>query len=312
MSHAPLAVSSLPDATLVTRPGGVRSVPGVAQSQACFIVVRGARPGQRFVLAAGQMRLGRDSTADILVEDTRVSRRHALIDVLGDEVRLTDTGSTNGTAINGQALVAGQIRLLRAQDLIEVGDTQLKFVPRGDPESHYVGALEDRAQRDTLTGLFNKGYVLDAMALHFARARKLGQPCSLMVVDLDHFKQVNDRLGHDVGDEVLRSTAQTLVRTVADTAAVLGRFGGEEFLVLLDGLDLAAALRQAQAVCQTMAQQAIETQSGPLRVTVSVGVAQIDGTMNDAPAWFRSADQALYQAKGAGRNQVKAAQVRQA
>lgn len=217
--------------------GSIGSLPDLVGTSeelfACLIVVQGARPGQRFLLDLPSMSLGRASMADLIMDDPGVSRRHAVLKVEGDTVHWVDGGSTNGTSINGVKLEGGAVVALQAQDRIRIGSTELKFLPRGDPEVYYTGALELRAQRDALTGIYNKGFILEALDAQFERARANGESLSLLIVDLDRFKQVNDTLGHDVGDHVLVSFATLLTDTIQRVGAVVGRFGGEEFIALL-------------------------------------------------------------------------------
>jgi len=155
---------------------------------------------------------------------------------------------------------------------------------------------------DALTGVFNRRYgmnTLDAMLLH-----RSGQPLSVSMIDLDHFKNINDQYGHPVGDEVLRSVAQSILSTLPSDA-VLARVGGEEFLMLLPGRhseESALLLSQAR---QNVAQQTIWTLEGPLKVSMSIGERFISADEQAPTAQVLSdADFALYAAKQRGRNAV--------
>lgn len=291
--------------------GSLGLPPGDEQAQrevdACLIVVLGSKPGQRYALTDPSMRLGRDSMADIIIDDPGVSRRQAVIASCGDSVQWIDGASTNGTYINDVKLQGGQTITLQRGGRIRIGATELKFLPRGDAEAYYTQALESRAQLDTLTQIFNKGHLLEALELQFARARANASELGLLVIDLDNFKRINDALGHDVGDQVLVFTARVLRAVVQCPGAVVGRFGGEEFVALLPGCGRAEAASIAEAVRAAMDHEAVTVNGKPVRVTTSIGVAGMDPAMGSALELFRSADQAVYRAKNAGRNRVEAA-----
>jgi two-component system cell cycle response regulator len=167
-------------------------------------------------------------------------------------------------------------------------------------------ALQIRASHDGLTGLLNREAVLEALSNEFARSRRDRKPVGLILADIDHFKNVNDTYGHAIGDVVLRHTAHA-IRSVVRTYDAVGRCGGEEFLVVLPGCDIAAAKQKAEqirlAVCATPIPI---SESGFVSVTLSLGVVSAGGTENSEEV-LKSADEALYQAKREGRNRVQAA-----
>lgn len=160
-------------------------------------------------------------------------------------------------------------------------------------------ALDLQARTDALTGLLNRRGFESQMAFALALARRSSRPLSLITVDVDHFKRVNDTYGHEAGDEVLRRLARTLESRLRGSD-VVARLGGEEFVALLPDTDLAGAQAIAQALVNTMADQ-----QDPVvgTITVSAGVASMRGQENGADI-LRRADMALYEAKGQGRNRV--------
>ncbi len=160
-------------------------------------------------------------------------------------------------------------------------------------------ALDLQARTDALTGLLNRRGFESQMAFALALARRSSRPLSLITVDVDHFKRVNDTYGHEAGDEVLRRLARTLESRLRGSD-VVARLGGEEFVALLPDTDLAGAQAIAQALVTTMADQ-----QDPVvgTITVSVGVATMRGQESGADI-LRRADRALYEAKGQGRNRV--------
>jgi two-component system, cell cycle response regulator len=165
-------------------------------------------------------------------------------------------------------------------------------------------ALLEQATRDSLTRLWNRAMVLNLLDRDLAAAKRRGSPVSLLLVDLDHFKHVNDTLGHRAGDAALREIAQRLQMALRCSDAI-GRYGGEEFLIVLADCQSADALMKAEKLCSYIAAQPIDTSEGIISLTVSVGVAT---TMPLAPLsadiLIHAADQALYHAKRAGRNRV--------
>lgn len=161
-------------------------------------------------------------------------------------------------------------------------------------------ALDLQARTDALTGLLNRRGFETQMAFAVALARRSSRPLSLITVDVDHFKRVNDTYGHEAGDEVLRRLARTLESRLRGSD-VVARLGGEEFVALLPDTDLTGAQSIAQALVTAMAEQ-----QDPVvgTITVSAGVATMRGAEDNGAAMLRRGDAALYEAKGQGRNRV--------
>jgi diguanylate cyclase (GGDEF)-like protein len=163
------------------------------------------------------------------------------------------------------------------------------------------------AMHDPLTGLANRRAISDALHSSTARAHRQGLPFSLLLVDIDHFKRVNDSYGHQAGDEVLRVLARTLQSRLRAQDAV-GRFGGEEFLVLLPDTDRDGALVVAQALREAVAQSPAQWAGRSIHVTVSIGVGGGKLAPQDSiDSLVAAADSALYAAKQGGRDRVEQA-----
>jgi diguanylate cyclase (GGDEF)-like protein len=163
--------------------------------------------------------------------------------------------------------------------------------------------LREQATRDSLTGLWNRAMILETLQRELNRSQREHQPLAIIMADIDHFKEVNDAHGHLTGDHVLRQTAQRL-QGVLRPYDTVGRYGGEEFLVVLSGCDASAALTLAERLRHCMDSESITEGDKAFRVTLSLGICVWDGQMT-AQALLQDADGALYEAKRAGRNCVR-------
>jgi two-component system cell cycle response regulator len=160
--------------------------------------------------------------------------------------------------------------------------------------------LEALSRTDALTGLANRRHLQEQLTIAAALARRHGGRMGVLMIDVDHFKSINDRFGHDVGDAVLREVAARLEAT-ARAEDLVGRWGGEEFLVVAPSTDAPGVRELGERARRATSSQPIEVPSGTITVTVSVGVAESDG---DVEQVLRDADTALYEAKAAGRDCV--------
>ncbi len=197
----------------------------------------------------------------------------------------------------GQALELVRLEQELARRTLE--RTQLQLV---------VSELTELSLRDSLTGLFNRRALGERLVEELARARRYGAPLSLMMVDIDHFKRVNDTHGHSIGDVVIGHVARLLAkeRRVSD---IVARYGGEELVLLLPHTALEGALTLADRLRHLVAHTPFRTRDAEAHdhVTVSVGVAAFDGSMCEPRELLEAADRALYRAKREGRNRVCAA-----
>lgn len=166
-------------------------------------------------------------------------------------------------------------------------------------------ALKEQALKDSLTGLWNRRAILSLLEKEIFRAQRDRLPIALVMIDLDHFKNINDTHGHLTGDEVLRETAARLIEGMRPYDFA-GRYGGEEFLVVLPSCSPQNGVQRAEQFRRLLAEKPIQTACGPLAVTGSVGVAAYDDSM-PLEDLIHQADQALYRAKRLGRNRVCAA-----
>ncbi len=167
--------------------------------------------------------------------------------------------------------------------------------------------LRVQATHDRLTGLLNRGAIMDELQMELERASREGSPVSVIMADLDHFKQVNDRHGHLIGDVVLQEAARRM-QAVMRSYDRIGRYGGEEFLIISPGCDADDARTVAERIRSRVNASAVQTSAGGVTATASLGVATSrKGAMVDASTLLGAADAALYRAKNAGRNRVEIA-----
>jgi diguanylate cyclase (GGDEF)-like protein len=168
-------------------------------------------------------------------------------------------------------------------------------------------ALREQATHDALTGTWNRAAILDLLRRELARSQREGKAIGVAMVDLDHFKRINDTHGHKAGDIVLRETAQRMLTRMRPYDA-LGRYGGEEFLVITVGCDATGAAVQAERIRSCIADKPFDAGGASVPLTVSAGVASSAGCDGISPVdLIQAADQALYLAKSAGRNRVEIA-----
>jgi diguanylate cyclase (GGDEF)-like protein len=194
------------------------------------------------------------------------------------------------------ALAATEVTLL----LVEDGVTLCRQVREANTQ------IEKLSVTDPLLGIFNRRYLHEWLPQEAARSRRYGQPLSLVMADLDHFKKINDTYGHQSGDRVLRH-AVDLARSALRVSDWIARYGGEEFVIVLPETALLGAQAVAERMRRMCSETPVELPETKLLVAASFGVATIDGVAasnEDADAMLREADKALYESKRAGRNRV--------
>jgi len=285
----------------------------VAPLPTYLIMVRGGLTGAMFRVDNRTTSLGRSIDNTHSIHDATVSRRHAALthDAEG-RAWLTDLGSSNGTYIDGKRLIPHQPFRLEQGGRIQLGASiVLKYVGLDPCEERFQREMFDRAVRDNLTGLYNRAYFLEQIGARCDQAISRGMSIALLMVDIDHFKRINDTHGHDAGDAALREVAKVL-RDSTRADDLVARYGGEEFLVALPVASEAAAVERAERIRRHLLQRPIRAGSEPLRLTVSIGLSRADRTRPWNVAGLISwADAALYEAKRGGRNRVVSAAVMQ-
>ncbi len=274
----------------------------VDREHAYLIVLAGSAMGEMFKLSRRQTIIGRGQTAHIRMMDEGVSREHCEIQMEGSTLILHDLGSTNGTFCRGARV---DRHTLEDGDKILVGSTTvLKFTYHDSLDELFQRQMYESALRDDLTKTFNKKYFTDRLESEFAHALRTKADLSLVAFDLDHFKLVNDTYGHPAGDQVLSEVAQT-VAVLVRVEDVFARIGGEEFAVICRGADRVQGQTVAERIRQAVEAHRCLVDGHEVPVAISAGVASVPDTrITDAQALVAAADQALYDAKRAGRNRV--------
>lgn len=243
--------------------------------------------------------LGRDSDCDIELPDSSVSERHAKIEPLGEGYLLKDLQTTNGTFINEDRI---ESQALRAGDTIRIGNQILKFLSADHIEAQYHETVYSMMTRDGLTGAYNKRYLSDALQREVSRSKRHRRPLSVIIFDIDRFKNINDTHGHLAGDEVLQELSRRIEGIVREDE-LFARYGGEEFVILLSEATLDLAKELAERLRLAIGNEPFETQSASIDVTISLGIAQMTGDEEAQPNdLMKQADDKLYEAKNAGRN----------
>jgi diguanylate cyclase (GGDEF)-like protein len=270
---------------------------------ACLVLIYppGPEMGKRFPLDRPELVVGRGNDCDIQVDRDSVSRRHARVySKDGTAWGVEDLGSTNGSYLNDTPI---QEATLRDGDFLKIGAAIFKFLTGDNVEMSYHEEIYRMTIVDGLTGVHNKRYFLEFLDREMARCMRYGRPLALVMFDIDHFKRINDQHGHLTGDYVLKEMARRLSARIRRDE-LLARYGGEEFAAVLPETGRAGALEFGESLRQIVAREPFEFENDKLSVTISVGIAVVDKEALDLMAFVKAADENLYRAKRAGRNQV--------
>lgn len=221
---------------------------------------------------------------------------------------LAADGSRVGTLCvmdrNPKALTQEQMAVLR--DLAAIAESELQRGQLSESQRQMVHEMEElkrRASVDGLTRLWNRSAIMELLSAEVTRARR-GVPMSLAMIDVDHFKQVNDSHGHPAGDAVLVEVAARIRRCLREYDSV-GRFGGEEFIAVLSNSSLIPSMKLCQRIRMSIEKESVKTPAGPVPVTISIGLVQSVEKTTSVESMIAAADAALYQAKKKGRNRLE-------
>jgi two-component system cell cycle response regulator len=300
----PRSPDSSDDMTFVTVEKSSPGAAPVGNMHACLTVLTGTVAGQMHRIPDEGMVIGRASSSELRINEEGVSRRHARLRREGDYVVVEDLGSVNGTYVNGERLAGS--RVLQEGDKIQVGPmTVLRFAHHDEIDERFHQRLVASALRDPLTRLFNKRYLLDRLdsELKFAIRHETG--LSVLMLDVDNFKELNDQNGHLAGDAVLAHVAGILQKAVRNED-IVARFGGEELMIVLRAIGADQAMALGERLRKLVETTVTRHRGRELAVTVSIGVASFPVTRFETVEQIvEAADQALYRAKRDGRNRIE-------
>ena len=268
---------------------------------AYLTVLTGPGIGTSFKIRSSRTVIGRAPTADLVVEDEGVSRRHGeVLSNAEDGFVIVDLGSRNGIYVDGERTYR---RALEDGDRFQIGvATVIKFSLQDGLEENFQRKLYEDAVRDGLTGVFNTRYFREQLKAEVAYCKRHSAVLSLLLVDVDHFKHVNDSHGHLVGDQVLREFAKRVSGAVR-TEDLVARYGGDEFVLILRDIDGNGALVAAERIRNLVKERPFDCGGEPVSVTVSIGLATLrNGSFADSHELIGAADAALYDAKSDGRD----------
>lgn len=287
--------------------------------EACLVTLYGGNIGRRYFLKYKEQIIGRSEAAHIHVDQDSVSRQHAKVVVDGSESRVVDLGSTNGTFLNNTGISDSA---LRDGDLLRIGQTIFKYLSGSNIEQKYHEEIYNLTTVDALTGAYNKRYFEETLERELSRSLRYGRILSLVLFDLDHFKRLNDTLGHLGGDDVLRTVGEIVLENIRGQD-VFARYGGEEFALILPEINLEAAYRVCEKLRALIAARMFGEADKAMRVTASFGLyaydpqtlpksdsegshpsVQTSEAAIDPQTMIARADACLYKAKNGGRNQV--------
>lgn len=270
-----------------------------------LVMLTGPTPGAVLPVARPTSLVGRDPDADVRIRDPGVSRRHARMFETDDEMCIEDLGSLNGTYVAGERVSAG--RALHQGERIQLGgNVLLRFDLHDALEQDVLAEMYRSAVRDPLTRAFNRRYLDERLHGEVSYAQRHDRDLALLLIDIDHFKHVNDAHGHRAGDAVLRLLSALLQR-ILRPEDLLARWGGEELAVVARGLDARNALILGERIRRAVEQLRVPWEGGEIAVTVSLGAASLQarGRHTGVERLFSDADLALYRSKEEGRNRCR-------
>lgn len=271
---------------------------------AALLVIGGELNGTLYDLEdKREYNLGRGINNEISLDFDGISRKHCKIIVQDDTVTLVDGGSKNGTFLNNNKIETKVT--LKKGDVIKLGKVAFKFLPKGDSERLTYDKLQKEANIDKWTGAYNKTYFNKALEQEVKKSKISGDPLSLIILDLDFFKKVNDNFGHDAGDYVLKAMSDIVLKSAIRGNDVFARYGGEEFCILLPGTNIKQSFAIAERLRKQIQDFKFMYDNKELPVTASIGVSDYRQGVNSPQDLFKRADKAVYSAKENGRNQVQ-------
>ena len=275
------------------------------QDTFCLVVMTGPHKGTVHKLAIGESSLGRSEDADISVSGVGISRIHASLHISkSGKIEIRDKQSTNGLFKRGDRIESDTLAI---GDVFGLGpELKLKLESTDSGLHELIDEMYQSSRVDALTKLLNRRAFEERMEEESAISKRHGTVSCLAILDIDHFKSVNDQYGHDAGDKVLQAVASFLKETVR-TGDIVARWGGEEFLIYIRQSEIEGAQSLIEKLRERVSKTVIALRAGQtLSVTFSAGLVSLKN-FDDWKAALTQADEALYVSKENGRNQVTVA-----
>jgi two-component system cell cycle response regulator len=303
VQESPPSSAPITDRPPSTPAAAVLLVP-TRRDRATLLMLAGSGEGASFTLEHDVTVLGRSTNVTIPVDDSSVSRHHARISRGTDgSYAIEDLGSTNGTFVSGRRI---QRATLTSGERVQLGrGSVFRFAIVDEAEEALQRRLYESSLRDGLTALANRRCLFERLRTEIWHARREGKPLALLMIDVDHFKAVNDRFGHQAGDAVLCAIAQAGSRTLRG-GDLFARYGGEELAVVARDAGAGEATTLAERLRAAIAELRVEVGNGAVGVTISIGLAVLAecDAADDGEDLVSRADARLYEAKRSGRNRV--------
>lgn len=276
--------------------------PPTRRDRAVLVRMESIEAGRLYSLDGPELRIGRLPDNGAVIDDAGVSRHHARLYREGDTYRIDDLGSSNGTYLNGVRIGSSE---LSEGAVVQIGQkARFRFSIIDRHQERMLRQLYETSLRDPLTGLFNRAYFMDRLDGELAYSKRHEGAVSLLILDIDHFKRINDTYGHPAGDWVLKCFATTVFGSVRNED-LIARYGGEEFAAVLRGITIENAHHAAERLRRATSDMVLEFEGQRVPVTVSIGGASNKcPNVTDRDSLIAAADRRLYAAKNGGRNRV--------
>lgn len=269
-------------------------------SECCLVTIYGRDLGKQYQLDVEETTIGRGVENSIVIDMDNVSRQHARVLNKKDGHYIEDMKSTNGTYVNDNEV---KYERLRNGDLMKIGGAILKFLSGGNIESLFHEEIYRMTIVDGLTQVHNKRYFMEFLDREMARCARYDRPLSMLLFDIDHFKNVNDVHGHLAGDFVLKRLAEMVSKHIRKEEA-FARYGGEEFAIIMPETTGERARVFGEKIRRMVEVTQYEYEERDIPVTVSIGITEM-GPHRDPLSFIKAADERMYRAKEGGRNRVE-------
>jgi diguanylate cyclase (GGDEF)-like protein len=273
------------------------------QKHSLLVCIQGLEVGKPFELVLTETIVGRTPSAGLVLANSQISRQHAKILWMNGHHVLEDLNSANGTFVGGVRITRQR---LNAGDIVQFGSSfAFRYSIMDDTEKSLMEQLYQSSVLDALTGAYNREYFNSVLSTELKQSKTTSSALSLLLLDIDHFKKINDTYGHPAGDAVLIELVERL-RLRLRPSDVLCRYGGEEFAVILRATELDDAVHLAERFRRAVCKQKFAHANQCFAVTVSIGCASLAccGDDSTAEALTAAADRRLYTGKKTGRDRV--------